>query len=84
MIAAWKNLTPYEGKEGVNYSPHFVTARPSRFEKKFKSIESIEVAHVGEADNEVRNLLGAFKSTGNKKKKKDEVVFYCNINQKFI
>lgn len=84
VIAAWKNLTPYEGKEEVNYSPHFVTVRPSRFEKKFKSIESIEVAHVGEADNEVRNLLGAFKSAGNKKKKKDEVVFYCNINQKFI
>lgn len=84
VIASWKNLTPFEGEEGINYSPHFVTVRPSRFEKKFKSIESIEVAHVGEADNEVRNLLGAFKSAGNKKKKKDEVVFYCNINQKFI
>lgn len=84
VIASWKNLTPFEGEEGINYSPHFVTVRPSRFEKKFKSIESIEVAHVGEAYNEVRNLLGAFKSAGNKKKKKDEVVFYCNINQKFI
>ena len=83
VIAAWKNLTPYEGKEGVNYSPHFVTVSPKQDSEIFIDASEINVAHVGGDKNEEKSLFDAFRAKANPIKQK-EIYFYCNIYQSFI
>ena len=81
VIAAWKNLTPYEGKEGVNYSPHFVTVLPNQLLKKVteKNIGLINVVHIGGNGNGIKTLSDAFGSNCY-----NQVDFYFNIKQQFL
>lgn len=82
VIAAWKNLTPNGNNSKVNYSPHFVTVRPT--EKEYQGIKLLKVAHVGAGDNKELVLVKAYSGKGNKEDKYKEVCFYCNIRQCFI
>lgn len=81
VIAAWKNLTPYEGKEGINYSPHFVTVLPNQLLKKVteKNIGLINVVHIGGNGNGIKTLSDAFGSNCY-----NQVDFYFNIKQQFL
>lgn len=80
VIACWKN-TLKKNEKGENHSPHFVTIRPSF--RNYKSFNSLIVAHVGGGVNEVKSLVNAF-SVLDDDKKKQEIYFYCNIQQCFI
>ena len=86
VIACWKNLTLKGTDSNVNYSPHYVTVRPSDYSVKYSTENDIKVAHVGVSDNEERSLKEAFRGKGNEKNKKkyNELLFYCNVKQKFI
>lgn len=75
VIAAWKNTSK-------NGSPHFVTLRPS--EGVYENIKNLKVVHIGIDKNMEKKLVDAFPDSGNNTKKYKEVLFFCNINQKFI
>lgn len=83
VIAAWKNLTPFADEEGVNYSPHFVTIKPTQCGEKYSDITRIIVAHVGLGVNKAKNMSNAFKGNGNTTNKIDEINFYVNMRQMF-
>lgn len=85
VIAAWKNLTPKGIDSNVNYSPHFVTIKPSNFSYNCPKKKLIQVAHVGSGDNCYKDLGKAFSCQGNKSETSmDEVKFYVNIHQSFM
>ena len=86
VIVAWKNLKPYEKKDDENYSPHFVTVRPTIIGEAYPGLNNMLVAHVGYGNNCVKSLKNTFPDKGNNQdlKQYQEVFFFCNTFQSFI